>query len=318
MNQYITQSEDLQTTYEETKIGFLSIALRKSKEAVFYIEKSKAFKHIISTYDEPKKLIKENHLQNILCEAAGVSTKARAYLKSEDVETILTEFAEEFLAPAGIYFVDELVNRYLLALGDALGGRMRNIIGKLANEKLTQQIIATLDIRNYEFSYFDKRTNQWIDGKTFRPEFSSDVKAIQWCFEEKSRLLYYDLTVPIVKKNIDIVVFNTADIDINDVKQFNEFKNTASNYLVLGELKGGIDPAGADEHWKTANTALNRIREAFSKTNIPVFTLFIGAAIEAAMAKEIYQQCISGELSNCANLTKDNQLIAVCDWIICL
>jgi type II restriction enzyme len=130
--------------------------------------------------------------------------------------------------------------------------------------------------------------------------------------------LYYDLTVPIVKKNIDIVVFNTADIDINDVKQFNEFKNTASNYLVLGELKGGIDPAGADEHWKTANTALNRIREAFSKTNIPVFTLFIGAAIEAAMAEEIYQQCISGELSNCANLTKDNQLIAVCDWIICL
>ena len=24
---------------------------------------------------------------------------------------------------------------------------------------------------------------------------------------------------------------------------------------MLGELKGGIDPAGADEHWKTGNAA---------------------------------------------------------------
>jgi type II restriction enzyme len=36
-----------------------------------------------------------------------------------------------------------------------------------------------------------------------------------------------------------------------------------SAYIALGELKGGIDPAGADEHWKTARTALNRIHEAF-------------------------------------------------------
>ncbi len=30
----------------------------------------------------------------------------------------------------------------------------------------------------------------------------------------------------------------------------------AEKTLMLGELKGGIDPAGADEHWKTANTVL--------------------------------------------------------------
>ena len=32
---------------------------------------------------------------------------------------------------------------------------------------------------------------------------------------------------------------------------------------MFGELKGGIDPAGADEHWKTGNSALVRIRKAF-------------------------------------------------------
>ncbi|HAJ78349.1 MAG TPA: hypothetical protein DCO75_01135, partial [Fibrobacteres bacterium] len=31
------------------------------------------------------------------------------------------------------------------------------------------------------------------------------------------------------------------------------------------ELKGGIDPAGADEHWKTAKTAIDRIVSAFKK-----------------------------------------------------
>lgn len=317
MNKYIQEAKDLQTTYDETKSGFLSIALRKSKEACFYIEKGKAFKHIVSAYSDPRELIKISSIQNSLCEAAGVSTKARGYLKSEDIEIILSEFSEEFLVPAGQYFVDELVSRYLLTLGNALGGRMRNIVGGIAGEKLTQQIIATLYVRNYEFSYYDKRASKWVDGETFRTEISPDIRAIRWITNDKTRLLYYDLTVPIVKKNIDIVIFNNSDIDISHTKHFNAFKNNPANYLILGELKGGIDPAGADEHWKTANTALNRIRDSFAKENVDIFTVFIGAAIEAAMAKEIYNQCISGELSNCANLTKDNQLVEICDWLIC-
>lgn len=317
MNKYVTKPEDLQTTYDETKIGFLSIALRKSKEACFYIEKAKAFKHIISAYNDPNELIKIGNIQNSLCEAAGVSTKARGYLKPEDISLILSEFSEEFLIPAGIHFIDELVSRYLLTLGDALGGRMRNIIGGIAGEKLTQQIIATLDVRNCEFYYYDRRASKWVDGATFRAEISSDIKAIRWCIKQQTRLLCYDLTVPIVKKNIDIVVFNNTDVNISNAKKFNEFKNDPANYLILGELKGGIDPAGADEHWKTANTALSRIRDSFAKENKTIFTFFIGAAIEASMAKEIYNQCISGELTNCANLTKDNQLVEICDWLVC-
>jgi hypothetical protein len=40
----------------------------------------------------------------------------------------------------------------------------------------------------------------------------------------------------------------------------------------------GIDPAGADEHWKTANFALERIRKSFAKKKKPQ-TFFIGASI---------------------------------------
>jgi hypothetical protein len=121
--------------------------------------------------------------------------------------------------------------------------------------------------------------------------------------------------VPIVQKNIDMVLFRRSDINNLNLREFKEFIKDPLNYLMLGELKGGIDPAGADEHWKTANTALMRIRDSFGQFDTKISTLFIGAAIESAMAKEIYNQFVSKKLSNCANLTNKNQLLEVCNWL---
>ncbi|GHU67829.1 hypothetical protein FACS189413_03370 [Bacteroidia bacterium] len=112
--------------------------------------------------------------------------------------------------------------------------------------------------------------------------------------------------------NIDICLFNT------DVEGYNngEIVNTPEKILMLGELKGGIDPAGADEHWKTGNTALNRIRESFAKHNLKIDTSFIASAIEKKMATEIFAQLKSKTLSNAANLTIDKQLVNYCDWLL--
>lgn len=316
MNKYIKKSSDLETTYEETKIGFLSIALRKSKEAKHYINLANAFRTIVENYNNPLDLVDLDDITISMCEAAGVSTKARSYLQPKDTKEILTDFIEEYLLPTGERYVDELISRYMLTQGDALGGRMRNIVGGLAGEKLTQNIISVLQVRNYPFEYFDKRTKEWVNGKLFNDESPSITKAIRWQTGDKSRLLYYDLTVPIVKKNIDIVIFKNSEINNKQPQLFKSFISNPENYLVLGELKGGIDPAGADEHWKTANTALSRIRNAFGELNTNIKTVFIGAAIEAAMAKEIFGQYKSGDLSNCANLTKPNQLSEICDWLV--
>ena len=88
---------------------------------------------------------------------------------------------------------------------------------------------------------------------------------------------------------------------------------------MYGELKGGIDPAGADEHWKTANSALNRIRDSYKKAGYSnIKTAFVGAAIEKAMAKEIYSQLCDGTMTNATNLTNANQLIDFCNWLISL
>ena len=87
---------------------------------------------------------------------------------------------------------------------------------------------------------------------------------------------------------------------------------------MFGELKGGIDPAGADEHWKTGNTALGRIRTAFASEGINVHTSFVGAAIEKKMATEIYTQLLDHTLSFAINLTYDKQLTDYCEWLITL
>ena len=85
---------------------------------------------------------------------------------------------------------------------------------------------------------------------------------------------------------------------------------------MLGELKGGIDPAGADEHWKTANTALERIRISYAAKELAIQTSFVGAAIERAMAGEIFSQLTSGTMTNGANLTDNNQLVEYCNWLL--
>lgn len=86
------------------------------------------------------------------------------------------------------------------------------------------------------------------------------------------------------------------------------------SYLACGELKGGIDPAGADEHWKTATRALDRIRESFQTRSPALF--FVGAAIETTMAKEIFAQLSDGSLSYAANLTAPEQLADLADWLV--
>ena len=88
--------------------------------------------------------------------------------------------------------------------------------------------------------------------------------------------------------------------------------------MAVGELKGGIDPAGADEHWKTARTALERIREAFQQTGAAPATFFIGAAIERKMAEEIWRQLEAGVLDNAANLTNDTQVASLSRWLCTL
>lgn len=140
------------------------------------------------------------------------------------------------------------------------------------------------------------------------------MKAILWNNGNGNRVLAFNLTISTVKNNVDICLF---DADENSFANKEIAKECNASAIMFGELKGGIDPAGADEHWKTGNTALERIRKAFGKVGRrDIKTAFIAAAIEDKMGREIYNQLQKDTLSYAANLSVDEQLVSLCEWMI--
>ena len=316
-NKYVRKASDLVSSHESRRNGFLEYALRKSKESIPYIDKAKSLKVVLEqNTKKPKDILKLEEEKEACYQAAGVSIKAKKFLEEEDLNSILLEFINEFLEPAGSQYIDELIYRYLLTLGDALGGRMRNLVGSIASEKLTRFIISQIQIANLKFEFYIKSTKTWLPSKEYSIDFVPEIRSIRWLLKNKNqKQIIYNLTVPIVKKNIDLVLLNCHCQELRGAA-FKKVIQNPENYIALGELKGGIDPAGADEHWKTANTALSRVRDNFGKYGIQIPLFFIGASIETSMSKEIFNQYSKGKLANCANLTVENQLISLCNWLV--
>ena len=261
----------------------------------------------------PDDLLEIKDVRSFLVAAAGLSEKSLAYLNEADQTMAIQELIDKFLKPAGKNYIDEATYRYLLIKGDAVGGTMRNKIGVLGQEKIIRAIFSTMSVRGLQCKKLSINSKVWSLVDLNAPAEETNVKALTWCNNSGSRVLALNSKIPTVNKNVDICLFSS---DICEYEQ-GHIVNRDDRALMFGELKGGIDPAGADEHWKTGNSALNRIRTSFAKagyTNIR--TSFIGAAIERAMAEEIYKQLQDGTLSNAANLTKMNQLVEYCNWLI--
>ncbi len=157
-----------------------------------------------------------------------------------------------------------------------------------------------------------QENNIWKDKQEDDTGIEKTMKAIYWETDNKTRVFAFNLNIPIVSKNVDLCLFDCN----NEGYGRGTIVNEPTKIIMLGELKGGIDPAGADEHWKTANTALDRIRSAFSRISVPIKTSFVGAAIEIAMSQEIFEQLSNNTLTNVANLTNTNQLVEYCNWIL--
>jgi type II restriction enzyme len=306
-------SDDLVTSREQTRAGFIAFALEKNRRSTPIIENAKSFKVLASRAKTAKDLLDISEIQPALLTAAGLSDKAVNYFNEEDKKKAILGLIENFLEPAGKYFIDEVVYRYLLIKGDSLGGSMRNIVGAIAQQKFVRTLLSNLSILGTNYKWLDDKTKIWEEKPTNDFAIEEQLKALSWKNSQgKNRILSFNLTIPIIKNNIDICLFNA------DVESYNNgaIVNTPEKILMLGELKGGIDPAGADEHWKTGNTALNRIRESFAKHNLKIETSFIAAAIEKKMASEIFAQLQSKTLSNAANLTVDEQLVSYCNWLL--
>jgi hypothetical protein len=311
--EHLQSSHDLETTYEAVRAGFVALALEKNRRATPFVAEARALKSAASMAKVPMDLVKISAIRAGLLTAAGVSDKAARHLQDADKDEAIAGLVGKYLEPAGANFVEELVFRFLLTRRDTLGGSMRNVGGFMAQCKLTRSIIAHLRLRGTKYRWRTSDPRAWAD----MPEEDSDIEfkvlAISWADAETCRTLMYNLTVPLFRNNVDLCLF-----DCSSDRMSRQIKNTPSTYVALGEIKGGIDPAGADEHWKTARTALNRIHKAFAKAKLKPHTFFIGAAIQPRMAQEIWTMLEGGELENAANLTNDEQMASLTRWLCVL
>ena len=143
---------------------------------------------------------------------------------------------------------------------------------------------------------------------TYSPKNPTKIQRIAWA----KRLLLSDKTATVVGKNIDIILLRRVQSKATD----SELLSRKQAFIACGELKGGIDPAAADERWKTTKSALQTIRESFPQPGPKLF--FTAAAIEKSMATEIFSQLRSGELAFAANLTDSGQVSELAQWLTAL
>lgn len=312
--QHIKSGSDLVTPYPAIRAGFVAMALEKNRRATPFVAQARALKVAAATVATPNQLVNLADIRLAVLTAAGISDKALVHLQEEDKTAAIEELIQNFLIPAGQDWVDELVYRFLLTRGDTLGGEMRNVAGALAQRKLTRAIISALTISGASYRWYSNKARTWLEKPDDDIDIENDLSRLSWV-KAAQRTLVYNLTVPVVNKNVDLCLFDCSPEDLRNTEAAREVYKSPNKYIALGELKGGIDPAGADEHWKTAHAALHRIRQGFGRASFTPRTFFIAAAIEKRMADEIWQQLNDGTMTNAANLTDDNQVASLSRWL---
>jgi hypothetical protein len=309
MFQHITSAMDLVTSHEATCQGFLDQAKVKAEKATKYIERGRDFWEELTKTVSIFDVLNNPRLQEGLIATVGVSAKARNYLTEEDIKRILSGIIEGIPDDRRNSFREELFYRYLLTKGASLDGEMRNYGGARAASNF---VVALLDA--LQASHDPTVWLKDVKGSVKLPEAkllaeSHKVRKISW----PGHVLLFDKKPALINKNVDMILLvGTASQSDEDLLQ------KPNCYLACGELKGGIDPAGADEHWKTARSALERVAAIFAPRRKKPALFFVGAAIEEAMASELFAWLQSGKLKHAANLTVAPQVAALISWLLTL
>ena len=212
---HLKSSEDLVTTYEATRAGFVTLALEKNRKATPFISEARALKIEASKASNPKELLNIITIRASLMTAACISDKADKHLQEEDKIEAIKGLIENFLEPAGEDFVEELVYRFLLTRGDQLGGSMRNLGGLIGERKLSRAIISSLNLSRISYKWLHSKSNKWVQKSKDDTDIELHLKGLSWINNNGIRTLIYNKNVPLVKKNVDFSILQTTPEEIN-------------------------------------------------------------------------------------------------------
>ena len=307
---FLKSAADLVTTPAATRAGFVALALEKNRQAGPMVAEARALKAATARVERPAGLVELKDLQNALLTAAGVSEKSGRSFGPADKSAAVKGLVENFLDPAGDDWREELVYRFLLTRGDALGGTMRNATGIIAQRNVVRALIAQFTLAKIPY-FFQQKGGGWTPGDD-TADLELHATALTWKNGAAPRAMLFNVDTPLVFKNVDLALLT---VDARDYSALKIALGSPEKILALGELKGGVDPAGADEHWKTARTSLARIRDAFKTKNLAPATFFLGYAIVPDMATEIWTQLENGSLTSAANISNAEQLAGVARWL---
>lgn len=206
-------------------------------------------------------------------------------------------------------------------LGDSLGGTSRNEVGRVAMMRVINPLVRHLYAQDQlsKISYSLKGKIVITDNdeddegigavrrKRLKITSETDIDALLEQFETY-RVLYHELEV----KNGSRLLLN-RQLKWNEEDTGKEHKVGPDlhsrvgdiDMLWAGELKGGADPAGSDEHWKTATEALDRILRAAEATKRPKPMLsFIATILVDRVARDAQSWIEQGKLTSVYNLTQ--------------
>jgi len=290
---HIHTAQDLVTSLEATRDGFISQARAKIVNARPFVDEALKFEAALSEARQLTEVLAMEAYWGHLSAAAGFSEKALNNVPAETAQVMLRAALQEIFDESGDLWRDAILSRYLLTKGDSLGGTMRNLTGALAQRRFADALLRVLGSQT--------------DVRVKRSKKTKKIHAVEW----GERILLFDRTSPLIGKNVDVILLRKE----GHARREKPLRNPRV-FIACGELKGGIDPAGADEHWKTARTSLQRIRDRLSSPRPALF--FAGAAIEAAMATEIFNDLEEGRLQHAANLNYENQLDDLVGWLVSL
>ena len=291
----VAQASDLVTSQADTVRGFIEQAVAKRQKAIPYVQEAVRLRARLEKCETLDTALNDTSIYGDLATAGGFSEKAKTHVSRKKIQAALRS---AWAGNEDADWRDEILSRFLLTRGDSLGGSMRNLTGALAGQKFASVIRNALEATGTTYSVTCPKSNP------------DKIQVIEW----NGKALMFDKKLPGVGNNIDVILLDTSDGHHSLAQRLKH--RAAQDIIACGELKGGIDPAGADEHWKTANSALQRIRNWAADSGCTPQLFFVGAAIEVAMASEIFDQLSNGDLSSAANLNHDPQLQDLAAWLV--
>ncbi len=207
-------------------------------------------------------------------------------------------------------------------IGASLDGSWRNEVGRLAYTTLITPLIAHLHQRGklQSITYRLKGRIALADeDKESDKEKTTEVAGL--CLDDLTALLSGLEERRVVYRRLDMIngnqvllnrqlYWHNPDTPGRGARIGPDLITEAAQgdqevYPWAGELKGGADPAGSDEHWKTATQAFNRIIDAAKQTGRPQPMLsFLATILVDRVAKEAELWLQQGKLTSVHNLTR--------------